>query len=113
MTANPKHKPGPTRGVPTPEAPASEALSAANAMWGGRFASGPAEVMQRINTSIAFDQRLYAQDIAASQVHCKMLVHQSIISQKDGTAILEGLDTICERSPRAAAPSSRSWKTFT
>ncbi len=37
----------------------------ANRMWGGRFAAGPAEVMEQINASISFDQRLYAQDIAA------------------------------------------------
>ena len=31
---------------------------AANAMWGGRFATGPAEVMAEINASIDFDKRL-------------------------------------------------------
>jgi len=31
-------------------------------MWGGRFAVAPAEVMERINASIGFDRRLYAQD---------------------------------------------------
>ena len=63
-------------------------------MWGGRFAAGPAEIMQQINASIAFDRRLYAQDIAASKAHCEMLIHQAIISQQDGDAILSGLDTI-------------------
>ncbi|MEQ8355394.1 MAG: argininosuccinate lyase [Kiloniellaceae bacterium] len=63
-------------------------------MWGGRFAAGPADVMERINASIGFDQRLYAQDIAGSKAHCAMLVHQRIISQEDGAAILAGLDTI-------------------
>ncbi len=68
--------------------------SGANAMWGGRFAAGPAEVMEQINASIGFDKRLYAQDIAGSKAHCTMLVHQRIISQEDGAAILGGLDTI-------------------
>ena len=27
-------------------------------IWGGRFASGPAAVMQEINASIGFDKRL-------------------------------------------------------
>ncbi len=67
---------------------------AANTMWGGRFAAGPAEVMEQINASIGFDKRLYAQDIAGSKAHCAMLVHQRIISQEDGAAILAGLDTI-------------------
>jgi argininosuccinate lyase len=66
----------------------------ANVMWGGRFEGGPAEAMERINASIDFDRRLYAQDIAASQAHCRMLVRQSIISREDGEAIVEGLDTI-------------------
>ncbi|MDH3472665.1 MAG: argininosuccinate lyase [Rhodospirillales bacterium] len=68
--------------------------SGANVMWGGRFAAGPAEVMQRINASIDFDQRLYGQDIGASKAHCEMLVGQGIISEQDGAAILGGLDTI-------------------
>ncbi|NIA68429.1 argininosuccinate lyase [Pelagibius litoralis] len=66
----------------------------ANAMWGGRFTAGPAEVMEQINASISFDQRLYAQDIAGSKAHCAMLVEQAIISPEDGAAILSGLDTI-------------------
>ena len=66
----------------------------ANTMWGGRFTAGPAEVMEQINASIDFDKRLYAQDIAGSQAHCQMLVAQNIISQEDGEAIRQGLDTI-------------------
>ena len=66
----------------------------ANTMWGGRFAAGPAEVMEQINASIGFDRRLYAQDIAGSKAHCTMLVHQRIISQEDGAAILAGLDKV-------------------
>ena len=76
-------------GVDAPNAP-----SGVNAMWGGRFAAGPAEIMERINPSIGFDRRLYAQDIAASQAHCRMLVQQGIVSQEDGAAIAAGLDTI-------------------
>ncbi len=65
-----------------------------NRMWGGRFGLGPAEAMQRINASIDFDRQLYAQDIAASQAHCKMLVARGIVAEHDGAAILGGLDTI-------------------
>jgi len=63
-------------------------------MWGGRFETGPDEVMERINASIDFDRRLYAQDIRASRAHCEMLVRQGIVSSEDGDAIREGLDTI-------------------
>jgi argininosuccinate lyase len=63
-------------------------------MWGGRFAAGPSEIMERINASIGFDRRLYAQDIAASKAHAAMLVRQGIIGQEDGSAIADGLDRI-------------------
>jgi len=74
--------------------PDRDSRGGANLMWGGRFEGGPAEAMERINASIDFDRRLYAQDIAASQAHCRMLVGQSILSQEDGEAIVRGLDTI-------------------
>ena len=68
--------------------------SAASAMWGGRFAGGPAAIMQRINASIDFDKRLYAQDIRGSKAHCRMLVRQSILTPEDGEAIAAGLDRV-------------------
>ena len=65
-----------------------------NKMWGGRFASAPAEVMEEINASIDFDKRLFAQDIAGSKAHCEMLAKTGIITGDDADAILQGLDTI-------------------
>ena len=70
------------------------AARAPHALWGGRFATGPAEIMQRINASIGFDRRLYTQDIAASKAHAAMLADQGIISRQDGAAIAQALDTI-------------------
>lgn len=84
----------PSEGGPIKAPEPAAGAGGANTMWGGRFAGGPAEVMQRINASIGFDRRLYAQDIAGSKAHCTMLVHQRIISQEDGAAILGGLDTV-------------------
>ena len=65
-----------------------------NQMWGGRFASGPDEIMEEINASIDFDKILYAQDIAGSKAHGRMLVKQNIISKDDGDNIINGLDLI-------------------
>jgi argininosuccinate lyase len=65
-----------------------------NKMWGGRFASGPAEIMEEINASIDFDRRLYAQDIRGSIAHANMLAKQGIIFAADARAIAEGLATI-------------------
>ncbi len=63
-------------------------------MWGGRFASGPAEIMEEINASIDFDRRLYAQDIRGSIAHANMLARQGIISDADAAAIADGLSAI-------------------
>ncbi|MDR3516189.1 MAG: argininosuccinate lyase [Azospirillaceae bacterium] len=70
--------------------------SAANQLWGGRFASGPAAIMEQINASIGFDQKLAMQDIAGSKVHAAMLARQGIISTADAEAITAGLDRIAE-----------------
>lgn len=63
-------------------------------MWGGRYKLGPAEIMERINASIGFDRRLYAQDIAGSLAHADMLVAQGILTVKDGRAIRRGLISV-------------------
>ena len=66
----------------------------ANAMWGGRFSAGPDAIMEAINASIGFDQRLAAQDIAGSRAHAAMLAATGIVSDKDADAIREGLLTV-------------------
>ena len=63
-------------------------------MWGGRFASSPDAIMEKINTSIDFDWHLYRQDIAASKAHAEMLAKQGIIAADDARKIAHGLDTI-------------------
>ena len=63
-------------------------------MWGGRFASGPAEVMRKINASIAIDKRLWREDIAASRAHAAMLAKQGILTDDDAAAIDDGLARI-------------------
>ena len=85
--------PGLTREKPRPPG-GDEAAPSANAARGGRFVAGPSEIMQRINVSIDFDRRLYAQDIAGSKAHCAMLVRQKILSPEDGEAIAGGLEQI-------------------
>ncbi|TYR34961.1 argininosuccinate lyase [Mesorhizobium microcysteis] len=67
---------------------------ASNQMWGGRFASGPAAIMEAINASIGFDQKLYAQDIRGSIAHSEMLAQTGIISTDDQKKIAHGLNTI-------------------
>ncbi|QIG48148.1 argininosuccinate lyase [Nordella sp. HKS 07] len=65
-----------------------------NKMWGGRFGSGPDAIMEEINASIGFDQRLFAQDIKGSLAHAKMLAEQGIISKSDAAEIRRGLEKV-------------------
>ncbi|MEJ1975731.1 MAG: argininosuccinate lyase [Acetobacteraceae bacterium] len=68
--------------------------AAANAQWGGRFAAGPAVIMQEINASIGFDRKLWRQDIRGSLAHAAMLARAGIISPADEAAIRDGLAEI-------------------
>ena len=65
-----------------------------SSIWGGRFETKPSKVMEKINSSISFDKRLYKEDIIASVAHAKMLVKQGIISNADGKKIISGLNKI-------------------
>ncbi len=67
---------------------------ASNQMWGGRFASGPAAIMEAINASIGFDRKLYAQDIRGSLAQADMLAKTGIISTGDRDRIKDGLTRI-------------------
>jgi argininosuccinate lyase len=71
-------------------------------MWGGRFESGPAAIMEEINASIAFDQALWPQDIRGSRAHAAMLAQQGIITESDAAEIDRGLAEI-EREIAAGA----------
>ncbi|MBB6260895.1 argininosuccinate lyase [Paenochrobactrum gallinarii] len=65
-----------------------------NQMWGGRFASGPDAIMEEINASIGFDQKLYGQDIRGSIAHANMLVKSGIIASEDHAKIVDGLKAV-------------------
>jgi len=63
-------------------------------MWGGRFGVAPDAIMQKINASIDVDKRLYAEDIAGSKAHARMLAKAKILTAKDAAKIVEGLDKV-------------------
>ncbi|MBL81492.1 MAG: argininosuccinate lyase [Rhodospirillaceae bacterium] len=65
-----------------------------SAIWGGRFASGPTQLMQEINASISYDKTLYRQDIAGSIAHAEMLADQNILTTDDRDQIISGLRQI-------------------
>ncbi|WP_119270674.1 argininosuccinate lyase [Taklimakanibacter deserti] len=79
-----------------------------NKMWGGRFGSGPDAIMEEINASISFDQRLFAQDIKGSLAHARMLAEQGIISKSDAAEIRRGLEKVQAEIEAGSFTFSRS-----
>ncbi|MDO4182138.1 MAG: argininosuccinate lyase [Coriobacteriia bacterium] len=67
------------------------------ALWSGRFEEGVDDFTQRFGASLPVDKAMYAEDIAGSKAHSRMLANQGIISQQDVEDIHAGLDTIQQR----------------
>lgn len=63
-------------------------------MWAGRFSKEVDSKVNAFNSSIAFDARMYKQDIAGSIAHATMLGEQGIISMADSLTIIGGLREI-------------------
>ena len=91
---------------PTKGKTMTDSQKSSNAMWGGRFASGPDAIMEAINASISFDKRLYAQDIRGSRAHAAMLAAQGILTHSDAEAIREGLLTVLSEIEKGDFPFS-------
>lgn len=66
----------------------------ADMMWAGRFSKKVDETVNAFNSSIAFDGRMYKQDIQGSIAHAAMLGDCGIISKGDSLAIIGGLKEI-------------------
>ena len=64
------------------------------ALWSGRFTQDVSEFMQEFGASLPVDKALYAQDIAGSKAHAKMLAACGVISEDDAEAIRSGLDRV-------------------
>ena len=63
-------------------------------LWGGRFTKATDQLVYDFNASIGFDQRFFAEDIAGSKAHVKMLAKQGILTEKERDDILAGLEGI-------------------
>ncbi|WP_424938942.1 argininosuccinate lyase [Aliiroseovarius sp. S253] len=72
----------------------SDDTKSANEMWGGRFSAGPDAIMEAINASIGYDQRMARQDIEGSRAHAAMLAATGVITEGDAKVIREGLLTV-------------------
>ena len=63
-------------------------------MWGGRFASGPAEALFALSRSTHFDWRLAPYDLAGSRAHAKALHRAGLLTDDELAAMIDGLDAL-------------------
>ncbi len=64
------------------------------ALWSGRFTQDVSEFTQEFGASLPVDKALYAQDIAGSQAHARMLEKVGVISSEDKDLIVDGLERV-------------------
>ena len=64
------------------------------ALWGGRFASGPAESVFALSRSVHFDYRLAPYDLRASLAHLSILESSGLIDSADAKKIASSLREI-------------------
>lgn len=67
------------------------------ATWGGRFSQAPSELMLKFGESVSFDYALAQFDIQGSTAHAKMLADVGIITKKECSQIVAGLQKILKQ----------------
>ncbi len=65
-----------------------------NKPWGGRFTESTDAFVEEFTASVSFDQRMYAQDIAGSQAHARMLAKIGVLTKDECDSIVQALDAI-------------------
>ena len=69
-------------------------LSQGDKLWGGRFSGSTDPVMEILNASITYDQRLSEVDIQGSMAYAKALEKAGILSKTELEKILSGLEKV-------------------
>ena len=57
-------------------------------LWGGRFTKGTDKAVEDFTSSIAFDARMYAEDIAGSKAHATCWQNKILSPTQIGTLLL-------------------------
>ncbi|PIE68924.1 MAG: argininosuccinate lyase [Deltaproteobacteria bacterium] len=65
-------------------------------LWGGRFTQATAPLVEAYTVSATYDRALYAQDIAGSRAHARMLARQGVITAQEAALLEEGLGKVAE-----------------
>jgi argininosuccinate lyase len=81
--------------LPVPDQPvvsdSSGEAGASTRLWGGRFASGPAEALAALSVSVHFDWVLAPYDLAASRAHARVLHRAGLLDDDELEAMLGAL----------------------
>ncbi|MGF9663416.1 argininosuccinate lyase [Arthrobacter crystallopoietes] len=64
------------------------------ALWGGRFAGGPADALAALSKSTHFDWRLAPYDIAGSRAHARVLHQAGLLDDGELKGMLAALDQL-------------------
>ncbi|MBD2765385.1 argininosuccinate lyase [Kocuria sp. cx-455] len=64
------------------------------ALWGGRFAGGPADALAALSKSTQFDWRLAPYDIAGSRAHARVLHTAGLLRAEELDAMIAALDQL-------------------
>lgn len=64
------------------------------ALWGGRFAGGPADALAALSKSTQFDWRLAPYDIAGSRAHARVLHTAGLLTAEELDAMIAALDRL-------------------
>jgi len=67
-------------------------MSEPTRLWGGRFASGPADAMAALSASVHFDWRLAPYDIRQTAAHARVLHRAGLLSQSELGEVIDSLD---------------------
>ena len=64
------------------------------ALWGGRFAGGPADALAALSKSTQFDWRLAPYDIAGSRAHARVLHTAGLLTTEELDGMISALDQL-------------------
>jgi argininosuccinate lyase len=77
-------------------------LTSKGRLWGGRFASGPAEALFALSRSTHFDWRLASYDLAGSRAHAKALHRAGLLTDDELAAMIDGLVALASEAASGA-----------
>ncbi|MBL8132218.1 MAG: argininosuccinate lyase [Anaerolineae bacterium] len=63
-------------------------------LWGGAFEAPTDEQVRRLNDSIGYDQRMYAEDIAGSIAYAQAIAAAGVITPQESEQIVAGLERV-------------------